>query len=772
MSRPARWCAVVCLLACVLSGALSAQKWSELPTGPSPEPVRFRHFPDRLHAYVWRNWSLVPAGKLAEVIDAKPGEIRDLAHSMGLPEQKGIPQKYRYRFYITVVRRNWHLLPYDQLLKLLEMSAEDLAFHLREDDFLWIKLGRLKPDCEPLGYHEPDGEARSRAAEIKRVVRRHFGDRLEQEGEPRFAFLERLSEPVKSVEVSRRKGPSRFKLRFIYSYFAPYGDPLIDPELNPYPDGLLQRLAAQGVNGVWLPGLLRDLAPSQRFPEFGEGHKKRLANLRRLVERAERYGIKVYLYFNEPRSMPQEFAHKYPEATGVTERGRVAMCTSSPKVRKWLKAATEHVFDEVPGLGGLFTITASENLTHCASHGRYRDCPRCRGRSPAEIIAEVNSLIESGVHAASPDARVIAWDWGWAGHGHASDHIRKLPESVWLMSVSEWSLPIERGGVESRVGEYSLSAVGPGPRAKQHWEIAKENGLNTVAKVQLNNTWEMSAVPYLPVLDLVAEHCHNLAGAGVDGLMLSWTLGGYPSPNLEVASRLARVPTPETDQVLDDLARERYGEGADKARRAWAKFSRAFQEFPFHIGVLYRGPQNYGPSNLLFLEPTGYNATMIGFPYDDVKGWSGAYPPSVLGKQFRKVADGWAEGLTELEAAVEGAPDAREDAVRRALNVAQAAELHFRASANQTQFVLARNALGEAEGSNVQRRRELVARMRRLAESEINVAKGLFDCTRRDSRIGFEASNQYYYVPLDLVEKVVNCEWVLGELEQSQESEK
>ena len=27
----------------------------------------------------------------------------------------------------------------------------------------------------------------------------------------------------------------------------------------------------------------------------------------------------------------------------------------------------------------------------------------------------------------------------------------------------------------------------------------------------------------------------------------------------------------------------------------------------------------------------------------------------------------------------------------------------------------------------------------------------------RDSRIGFEASNQYYYVPLDLVEKVVNC---------------
>ena len=768
MSWPKRVSAIACICACLLSVSAFAQKWSELPTGSAPDPVEFRHFPDRLHAYVWRNWSLVPAQKLAQVAVAKTADIRSVARSMGLPPQDVIPQKYRPRFYITVVRRNWHLLPYDQLLELLDMSAEDLAFHLREDDFLWIKLGRLKPDCEPLRYHEPGKEARRRAAEIKEVVRRHFGGTLEKEGEPRFAFLERLSQPLESIEVGGDKGPSRFKLRFIYSYFAPYGDPLIDPELNPYPDGLLQRLAAQGVNGVWLPGLLRDLAPSKRFPEFGEGHKKRLSNLRRLVERAGKYGIQVYLYFNEPRSMPAQFAEKYPDATGVREGGRVAMCTSSPKVREWLREASRHVFEQVPGLGGLFTITASENLTHCASHGGYKKCPRCRDRTPAEIIAEVNSLIESGVHAASPGARVIAWDWGWAGHGYAPEHIRKLPESAWLMSVSEWSLPIERGGVETRVGEYSISAVGPGPRATRHWKIARENGLKTAAKVQLNNTWEMSAVPYLPVLDLVAEHCHNLAGTGVDGLMLSWTLGGYPSPNLEVAERLSHVPTPEVEEVLENLARERYGDGAESARRAWTQFSRAFQEFPYHGGVLYRGPQNYGPSNLLFLEPTGYSATMIGFPYDDVKGWSGVYPLSVLGKQFRKVAEGWADGLTSLERAVEEAPKDRKKSARRALNVARAAQLHFQASANQTGFVLTRNSLGSAS-SNAERRQGLIEKMRGLARDELKVAKELFDCTRHDSRIGFEASNQYYYVPLDLVEKVVNCEWVLSELEQRQE---
>ena len=61
-----------------------------------------------------------------------------------------------------------------------------------------------------------------------------------------------------------------------------------------------------------------------------------------------------------------------------------------------------------------------------------------------------------------------------------------------------------RGGDE--VGEYSLSAVGPGPRPTRIGSSPRRPGLKTVAKVQFNNSWELSAVPYLPVMDLVAEH--------------------------------------------------------------------------------------------------------------------------------------------------------------------------------------------------------------------------------------------------------------------------
>ena len=54
--------------------------------------------------------------------------------------------------------------------------------------------------------------------------------------------------------------------------------------------------------------------------------------------------------------------------------------------------------------------------------------------------------------------------------------------------------------------------------------------------------------------------------------------------------------------------------------------------------------------------------------------------------------------------------------------------------------------------------------MRTLAEDEIAHARRLFTLTREDARIGYEASNHYYYYPLDLVEKVVNCRHVLDRL--------
>jgi hypothetical protein len=105
------------------------------------------------------------------------------------------------------------------------------------------------------------------------------------------------------------------------------------------------------------------------------------------------------------------------------------------------------------------------------------------------------------------------------------------------------------------------------------------------------------------------------------------------------------------------------------------------------------------------------------------------------------VSRGWDEGVAELA-------KTRHD---EDLRLARAAGLHFRSVASQARFVIARNANDRAA-------------MARIAGDELQAARDLFPLARADSRIGFEPSNHYYYVPQDLVEKAINCEHLLRHL--------
>jgi len=59
-------------------------------------PLRSRaytlpHFPDALHAVVWRNWDGVDIQSLAAVFEGTPEQLTEPARSMGLPPQRSIP---------------------------------------------------------------------------------------------------------------------------------------------------------------------------------------------------------------------------------------------------------------------------------------------------------------------------------------------------------------------------------------------------------------------------------------------------------------------------------------------------------------------------------------------------------------------------------------------------------------------------------------------------------------------------------------------------------
>ena len=717
-------------------------------------------FPDRMSAYVWRNWFVVPHARLAAAVGASEAELEGVAVEMGLPAKVDVLPEWRRRGYITVVRRNWHLLDYPQLLQVVDMTREELAFSLMEDDFLFVKLGNLKPKC---------GELKWNVGEVEKggSARRKIAEALKKEGvdpsaaeEPRFAFIKELSASSPQAQPSTAASSSPFDFRLIFSYFADYADPLWDPEVGSYPEGLLQKLAAQGVNAVWLHTVLRTLAKDPKYPEFGEGSERRIANLQTLVKRCDRYGIKVFLYMNEPRGMPESFFAGKPEREAFRGCGNrnwplFAMCTSVPEVRRWVRDSIASVFKQVPGLGGIFTITMSENLTNCASRGDKAKCPRCRNRSSSEIVAEINAAMIEGMRAGNPDAVALLYDWAWdrTDDGKAGVLARLPKRNVRILSVSERGMPVNRGGKDVVVSDYAISVVGPGEAARQTWRLARANGIPTTAKVQANCSWELAAFPYLPVMDLVAEHALNLVREGVDGVMLSWSHGCCPAPNLSVF-RDVRKTDADKSAVLDRIAESLYGAKARPlVRQAWTAFAEGYRHFPFSCAVVYHGPQEMGPANPLYRERTGYKATMVGIPYDDVKGWCSQYPPDVWANQMARVRDGFDRGCELFGKALDLMPAATRLAAEKELRMFRAEALHFRSCVDQVALYQCREA-GDSAG------------LRRQVAKELASAKELLDLARRDSRFGYESSNQYFYIPQDLREKIVACRLFLDRSEE------
>ncbi len=758
---------LVVVLGALLHTTAQAQTQTTLPgEGGRKEAIDYEYFPHRQYAFVWRNWAVVPKERLAQVLNTSVENIERLATSMGLPAEQSVePEWATTRGYITVLRRNWHLLPYEQITQLLGMSAEELKFRLIEDDFLFTKHGKIKPYCQPLRYVEPTAEMQARAARIAADVA-PLAYAFTPE-EPRFGFVREFEHLGKS-SVQSVQDDNGFELRMIFPYFAAFGDPLLDHELTTYPEELFRRLSEVGVNGIWVHSVLRMMVePDDKGFPGDKDAAQRIEGLKRLVARAAKHGVKIYLYVNEPRALDVEYfaSSEQRKAYGGVVNGTMqTFCPSNPEVLGWLTRSMNTLFTQVEGLGGVFTITASENQTTCVAHGKQHLCERCKDRAYEEIIADVNRAIEQGVHSAAPEAKVIAWDWGWP-EDKCEGVINLLPKQCWFMSVSEWSKPFERGGVETKVGEYSISVVGPGPRALRNWEYARNAGLKTVAKVQVNATWELSIIPAIPALDLVAQHAENLSQQSVDGVMLSWSLGGYPSENLKLFQSFKRGD--KADEVLRNLAREEYGEAvASEVCEAWKACSEGFKEYPYHNGVVYFGPQHMGPANPLLRVPSGYYATMVGLPYDDLRKWRAVYPAEVWIQQMELAAKGFERGVEILKQALQKVDGELRAKLESLYRRAAIASIHLQSAAEQGRFVDARNNYYTSSKNSATRKANIEA-MRRACDTQRELITRALEIVVKDSSIGYESSNHYFYLPIDLVESYISTlhidEWLRSE---------
>ena len=823
-----------------------------LPQPQVSKTLPVPHFPAPHQTLIFRLWDMIPACKLARVLQTSEENILSAGDAMGLGPQRICPE-WLTRGYISIIKAVWNLLPYEQLCDLLDWDADRLAYILKEDDFLGGKLGE-KCHCPPVLYRELIPEEQTRTAAIRKTmletvrpldgeetarpfdfyrstyapltepVRRavavdsawtlelpedsgaigvfvadfkafakkygvEFADRGEKKlrilldlqtddeeyreltiapdaitlraGHPVGVLrglydLEDLAESAGTFtfepKVYRRK--TRVKSRVIYSFSSLYTGALDRDTADSFPDELLEGYGRRGINGIWMQAILYELAPYPFAPNLCRGWEKRLANLEALTRRAARYGIKVYLYINEPRNLPTAAFGSFPHLKGANLRdGWNCLCSSQPETHEYMRSALQTVCGRVPALGGFITITQSENRVLCCSLGirtpMERRCPVCDRRKGSDINADMLGTMASAI---PEHMKLFAFAWNWSeqlGQDDADALIGKLPANIILLQVSESLQEFDRGGIHGYVRDYSMSVIGPGEPAKNQWKTARQRGLEVAAKVQINNTWECSSVPYLPVYENVAQHMQNLIGEGIGHMMLSWTLGGYISDNIKIASAcFFEGDASDYEAVLQSS----YGPWAGTVKEAVSHFCKGFSEYPFNLRHIYRGPSNAGAANLFYPEPTGMKATMTGFPYDDLTGWCCAhpgdelagtpYPPEILENQYRKLCEQWEKGLAVL----------KDMPTCEFYDMALYGYTLFKSTHNHIRYVRQRD--GERNA----------AIMRDAVASERELALLAYRIMLRNAAVGFEAANHYYVTRANLAEKLVQCDYLLETL--------
>ncbi len=541
--------------------------------------------------------------------------------------------------------------------------------------------------------------------------------------------------------------------------------------LEGYPDAYLDRLAHDGVNAIWVQEHLRVLVPSDLLPEYGKNGKARIEKLNRLIDRAARYGIGVYLECVEPASSyhGNDAVKNHTELRGRPFGDNFTFCPSTEAGEAYIREATARLCTLVPKLRGMMTITVGEALSSCASMpwGEF-DCPHCLAKhhSHAKSLIATEKALLDGMRAVNPDAQFISWAYAIRG---ASDKVREeyfasRDKDIISMINFEDYATVEQEGKKKLAIDYWLSYPGPGPLFKSAAEAAQKTGVHQFAKLQVCSSHEVSTVPYVPVPGILYDKYKYMHENGVDGVLYCWYFGNYPSVMSKAAGELAFAPFYETKEAfLTHLAGIYWGRETKEVVEAYLQFEAGYKNYPLNTCFEWHSPIGDGTAWPLHLEPVDLPVSKA-YEMGDMVGSDRVGEAMFMGHTHEdalalcsRMRDMWHKGIERLDkvAAIENGEGEEQKSVARALGIL------FDSGANILEFYHLRRKLAFLQGNST----ALLSEMRTLAEKEIENAKALALLSEADGRLGYHAeAAAYKFFPEKL-------KWRIGELEKMLETE-
>jgi hypothetical protein len=399
-------------------------------------------------------------------------------------------------------------------------------------------------------------------------------------------------------------------------------------------------------------------------------------------------------------------------------------------------------------------------------------------------------------HKLNPAIEVLAWDYNLDFRPSGAEMKRyvvsRYAPGVTAFVTWENGKGFERDGEQGFLKDYAINEVGPAEAAAAQIDEAHKRGLKVYAKADTFASWQYGTFPYLPFPQQWHARYQALEKHGIDGTMESWSYGFKPNFVAELRNWYSWTAAPPLNDLLRGVARREFGPGSEeRVVAAWDRFSRAIRLVPD------TGP-NMGTTNSIgspffFQKPKPRAITVEHswsvpgiesggvrvspyWPYapervilvpdftnrnNSAARYASPFSIPVFNKYLLLAAGEMEEGLQLYRRAALQAPPAKRRAAFREVLLAEQLERMMRS--DQAILEMEDSRLKLAKSTDKAEQARLLARITAILKEELERTRASRETQLRDSRLGYEWEQDYFYTPDVLAEKIKQIQGALND---------
>lgn len=530
-----------------------------------------------------------------------------------------------------------------------------------------------------------------------------------------------------------------------------------------WPDRYLSILAHYGFDSIYA-SVYANPNGAKAGPPYGDViRRQNPARMHDLIKRAARYGLDVYcpIMHHLDGTAENEAALRKLVRDIVTE---------FPEIRGYVLLIEGFDYERWPGWN-------RKDIRHWVDQWT-------RG---------VNIAAEE-MHKLNPAIEVLAWDYNIDFRPSAVELkqyvIGRYASDVTPLVTWENGKGFVRDGEHGYLKDYAINEVGPAEVAAGQIAAARKRGMKVYAKADTFASWQYGTFPYLPFPQQWYARYQALEQHRIDGTMESWSYGFKPNFVAELRCWYSWTGAPPLDELLRSIARREFGPGAEAgALKAWEHFSKAIRLVPdtgpnmgttnsvgspffferpklramtadhswsvpgIQAGGVSVSPYwPYAPDRVI-LVPDFTNRTNAAARY------ASPFSLPVFNKYLLLAAGEMEQGLESYRRAALSAPSSKRKGAFREVLLAEQLQRMMRSDQAILEFEDLRLKLAKAAGGA--ERARTIERMAVILKEELVRTQAARETQLRDSRLGYEWEQDYFYTPDVLAEKIQQLRHVM-----------